>query len=687
MNHRWRRLPLAALCLALGCSAAPHTGGDAARGPNAAPPPTGASKGPAPVSWTDAQPPGSAAATAGAATASANAAAGSAPAPSSTSAYGPVVAAPPDYASCQAAPAGMVCIPGGPAVIGSNDHFPMEKPRHEVEVSTFYIDKTEVTNKAYEQCEQAGGCKKDRQVLFGWGEFMKPDSPAIAITWEHANAYCQWAGKRLPTEAEWEKVSRGGPEGRLYPWGNEPASCERAQYAACKPDTTKAVCSFPPGAYGVCDMAGNGYEWVNDWDSACYQGCGGECGADCQGRDPQGPCGGGPFCGWRKKHILKGGSWYWPAEMMRGAWRRAEISNSGAHRLSFRCASSTPWLTTWPPLTVTDPPPTPPDPSPPSPAELSAFHDLVEDVDIFKVPLCTEGGGAKIDCREAFSYVTTNETSQYLWVPYLRNAGGGYVGVGADQAYSIVALARSQWAWLFDYDPAVVRLHYIIRAIVLAKDSPEAFVKAFDKDQASEPRALIERSLGDNPAEREATLKTLDAVRASVQPWYRTSLAPNPKAGDWGWLRHPEHYRYVRLLYQQSRIAIIKGNLLTDKAMPSIAKSARRLGVSVRLLYVSNADDQWDVSSQYRANIAALPFDERSVVLRTILPRWRARSQDEPWDYLVHGGIAEQLRIVHPGWQRTWWFAKDARRDPDAHYLLTYGLAARTARDEPAAHP
>jgi len=67
----------------------------------------------------------------------------------------------------------------------------------------------------------------------------------------------------------------------------------------------------------------------------------------------------------------------------------------------------------------------------------------VEDDDIFKVPLCTEGGGAKLHCREAFSYVTTNEPSQYVWAPFVKNLGGGYVGVGADQAYGLIALARS----------------------------------------------------------------------------------------------------------------------------------------------------------------------------------------------------------------------------------------------------
>ena len=73
---------------------------------------------------------------------------------------------------------------------------------------------------------------------------------------------------------------------------------------------------------------------------------------------------------------------------------------------------------------------------------------------------------------------------------------------------------------------------------------------------------------GRRSAERDATLKTLDAVRASVYPWYQVSVQPNPQTGELGWLRHPDQYRYIRKLYQQKRIAIIKGNLLTDKAMP-----------------------------------------------------------------------------------------------------------------------
>jgi len=206
-------------------------------------------------------------------------------------------------------------------------------------------------------------------------------------------------------------------------------------------------------------------------------------------------------------------------------------------------------------------------------------------------------------------------------------------------------------------------------------------VAAFSWRNAATMKKTIRRALKDMPNEIQPTLKALDNIRRSIVPWYRSSIKPHSASKGFGWLRHPDHYRYVRQMFQQRRIAIIKGNLLTDKAMPSISRSARRLGVPVRLFYVSNADELWQLTPQYRKNIAELPFDERSVVLRTLLPRWRARGPKlEQWDYLVHCGKQEQQLIVRPGWKWTWWFGKDARRV--SSYLLAAGLPARTARQK-----
>jgi formylglycine-generating enzyme required for sulfatase activity len=314
----------------------------------------------------------------------------------------------------------MACVPGGPAVIGSDDKNQKEKPRHTVEVSTFYIDKYEVTNRQYDECYQAKACPRKANVD---PAFLQPDQPAVPVTWYGAHAYCVWAGKRLPTEAEWEKVARGGEEGRTYPWGEAPATCDKTQIGGCAPGTTKPVGSFAPGPYGVFDMAGNGYEWVSDWASACYDGCPASCGAECQGKDPLGPCAGAPFCNGKKDRILKGGSFRWDANEARGAWRRVEQPYTGAHRLSARCASSRPVLATWPPLSHTDPPPTPPDPEPPSKEELSNFKITAVETAVLDVRVCTKGPGGAPVCHDSEHFVTSNEHKQDLWEPFLKNLG------------------------------------------------------------------------------------------------------------------------------------------------------------------------------------------------------------------------------------------------------------------------
>lgn len=613
------------------------------------------------------------------------------PAASSAEVAPPTPAPSSKYAACEAPPVGMACIPGGPAVIGTDDAGPREKPRHTVEVGTFYMDRFEVTNRQYVECEKAGKCPvripPDPQ-------FNTPEQPAVPLTWHAAHAYCVFAGKRMPTEAEWEKVARGGEEGRLYPWGNEPATCARAQTVGCPPETTKPVGSFPAGAYGVHDMAGNGYEWVNDWSTDCFGLCGAPCGAACTEPDPQGPCAGGPFCNKLTQRVLKGGSWFWPAEYARGSWRRGEVMSSHLHRLSVRCASTPATLATWPPLVITDPPKLEADPTAPTKGELERFRKVTEDTDVLRIPACGREGEAQHTCRDPHSYLISNEPNQHVWHKYIENIGGGYVGIGADQAYSIIGAARSRWAWLFDYDPAVVRLHYVLRAVVLSAETPQAFVEAFSAGRFKETRDIIVKSFDDavfpgsqalEQSERKVTESTFKMARGALYDEYVKALKPQA-ATTYGWLRNADHYRYVRLLHQQGRIVILKGNLLTDKAMPSISKSARSLGAPVRIFYSSNADDQWPLTPQYRSNVVGLPFDDRSVVLRTIYPRNKPGLKVAPWDYTVHAGLDAQRRLSHAGWDWVHWFGHDGRR-ADVDNLVTVALPGRTPREKAAPAP
>lgn len=571
----------------------------------------------------------------------------------------------PKHTACQTPPAGMACIPGGPAVIGSRDRARNERPRHTVEVSTFYLDLREVTNAEYRACVDAKACPRRPRLGPKARKLLADDLPAVGVSWPMAQRYCAWVGKRLPTEVEWEKAARAGDEGRTFPWGEDPPTCERASYRGCGP-TPGPAGSHPPGPYGIRDLAGNGYEWVQDWASPCYSGCEKACGRACLGRDPKGPCQGSPRCKGRWARVLKGGAWHTKAWTLRGAHRLALEPGSTKHRPSFRCAASDPALTPWPPLALTAPLPALPDPPPPDPADLRVFNDVEQDEDVMRIPKCERKGKATTTCRDPLTYITTNEGAHQVWLPYIQNVGGGYTGLGSDQNYSLIAAARSRWVWLFDYDPHVVRLHRLVMEVIQLAPDPAAFVEAFSPERWQKIRERVRRALTGPAEERRQTLALFNWVRMKLYWHYRKlrghEKCPHPDDPDaFGWLCNPDHYRYVRLLVQQGRIAAIKGNMLTDVALPDIARAAERLGVPIRVYYPSNAEEKWPLTGQYAANVLAFPFDERSVTLRTIYAAaWPRRQTDGQWHYMVQGGLGYQASLRHGRRRRSRGFLLDA---------------------------
>jgi serine/threonine-protein kinase len=125
----------------------------------------------------------------------------------------------------------------------------------------FYIDKFEVTNQDYQECVAAGACKDNKK----YNAFTGSNQPVVGVNQNDARTYCQWAGKRLPKEQEWQEAAQG-TDGRIYPWGNDSPNCNLANYGDCKIGQTLAVGSKPAGAspYGALDMAGNVWEWVEE---------------------------------------------------------------------------------------------------------------------------------------------------------------------------------------------------------------------------------------------------------------------------------------------------------------------------------------------------------------------------------------------------------------------------------------
>ena len=189
----------------------------------------------------------------------------------------------------------MVLVPAGAFSRGSG--VANAKPQRQIYLDAFYIDRYEVSCAQYKECIVAEKCtmpaRSHKECTYGHTGL--DGYPVTCVSWSQADAYCRWAGKRLPTEAEWEKAARG-TDGRVFPWGNGAPTCGMTQFLKCdgKPFP---VASFSDVAspYGATQMAGNVWEWVADRYSPTYY-------RSCPARNPQGPPSG-------KFRILRGGSY------------------------------------------------------------------------------------------------------------------------------------------------------------------------------------------------------------------------------------------------------------------------------------------------------------------------------------------------------------------------------------------
>jgi len=216
----------------------------------------------------------------------------------------------------------MVAVPAGAFLMGCNGAVDQncnadESPYHSVDLAAFSIDKTEVTQAAYAACADAGACP----AILGMPSDLVP---VHGVGWATASAYCTWAGKRLPTEAEWEKAARG-TDGRVYPWGNSDPTCDEANFGTCA-GAPLAVGERSSGAspYGALDMAGNVAEWVADHYAADYY-------AASPAQNPPGPATGANY-------VDRGGWYRSRAEQLRASFREPNSPDTALSYLGFRCA-------------------------------------------------------------------------------------------------------------------------------------------------------------------------------------------------------------------------------------------------------------------------------------------------------------------------------------------------------------
>lgn len=228
-------------------------------------------------------------------------------------------------------PGEMLRIPAGPFIRGDQQKLGQgdESPVRTLYLETFDIGRYEVTQAEYKRFIDATGHRAPTTCDFGkvnWNPAEQPNHPVVCVSWYDAQAYCQWGGQRLPTEAEWEKAARGS-KGLLYPWGDNKVVCDRAAFSGCMGEEAglRPVGSKSPGTspYGLYDMAGNVWEWVQDWYDPNYY-------RQAPDHNPPGPAQG-------KTKVLRGGGFGHDPSALRAS-NRSDIEPTHRNESTgFRC--------------------------------------------------------------------------------------------------------------------------------------------------------------------------------------------------------------------------------------------------------------------------------------------------------------------------------------------------------------
>jgi len=261
--------------------------------------------------------------------------------------------------------------------------------------------------------------------------------------------------------------------------------------------------------------------------------------------------------------------------------------------------------------------------------------------------------GGVTEARKGQHYVTGNERTLEAFYPRILELGGAYVGVGSDQAYLMLGWARAELAWLIDYDPVVVDLHAVYHALFAAAATPEQFLALWHKDNKDQAIAAVQAAYPGALGLRHEALYRRYRVRVAkrlgqLQRTMQAAAVPT-------FLTDADEYAHVRGLIQAGRVRALLADLSRDGAIQQIGAAARTLDTTVRVLYLSNAEEYWEqLPPAFRTNLAALHVDERSVVLRTMLTwqsnqdyRYNAQPARNYQQWLANPAVQSIYDVVH----------------------------------------
>lgn len=245
-------------------------------------------------------------------------------------------------------------------------------------------------------------------------------------------------------------------------------------------------------------------------------------------------------------------------------------------------------------------------------------------------------------------YWISNEHSHFVWHAPLQALGGAYLGVGTDQNYLLAGWSRPELLLLVDFDEAIVDLHRAYRVAFTASATPEAFLELWSQAGADAHAAHIVAAFPD-PALQARVLRARRIARPLVHKRLRKTLRLYKERGIPTFLDDPAQYGHLRKLWQEDRALAVRGDLTGDATLVDIAAALRAAGLTLAVLYLSNAEQYFDYVPGFRRNVLALPMTERSLVLRTL--GWQG-----------HGFIAgEQYHYNHqPGLDFAAWMRVSA---------------------------
>ncbi len=276
---------------------------------------------------------------------------------------------------------------------------------------------------------------------------------------------------------------------------------------------------------------------------------------------------------------------------------------------------------------------------------------------------CTGRRRVTLKCRDKQHYITTNEFHHEMWYPYIKNRGGGYVGVGTDQNFTLMAWARSRIGWMIDYDPVVVRVNLAHRAFILNSPNRRKYRRYWTRRHEKRSVRFLRKFYKKHP-DREGIIEAFLYARLKVNFHYhiikkrrfgwnfhRMKVDPKRKnlrdKRDFNWMHQESTYQYIRKMFQTHRIRVMKGDLLLSTSIRGIGKAAKKMGIPIRLFYTSNAEEFWKYPKSFRLNFLGLPMDKRSLILRTRFTSKYGNRLDA-WIYIIQSGLHFQKMLRNP---------------------------------------